>query len=112
MTGRGGGGGRDFFLTEIFHDHPVNFFKKKPQLKITEIFHTPVSLVVEGIVPKARHTMTIGTAGALGALTAFQLVQSRALLKTRGQSPRKTLETLHFMMSKIAQKATLAFSCS
>ena len=51
-----------------------------------EIFHTPV------------------TTGALGTLRAFQQVQGRALVGARGQSPRKTLEILNFMMPKIAQK--------
>ena len=37
------------------------FFKiLMPQLQIIELFHTPVSLVEEAIVPKARHAMTIG----------------------------------------------------
>ena len=49
------------------------------------------------------------TAGALGALRAFQQVQDKALVGDKGQSSLKTMEILHFMMPKIVQKITLAF---
>ena len=53
------GSGRDFFPAIFSWPSEFCFKILMPQLKIIEIFHTAVSLVVEAIVPKARHAMTI-----------------------------------------------------
>ena len=150
MTGRVWNG--ILFLTEIFSWPSELFFKiLMPQLKIIEIFHTPVSLVVEAIenftqdqfkplklqfmylphgilfckgLPGILHPspcmdikwnspMTIGLCIVQLRLWGhFHLVQGRALVGTRGQSLQKTLEILHFMVPKIAQKTTVCVSFS
>ena len=88
-----------------------------PQLKIIEIFHTPVSLVVDAIVLKARHAMTIGHCIAQLGLPGWDSGGTDSLPAgpgqipggNQGQSPRKTPEILHYMIPKIAQRTTSAF---
>ena len=77
-----------------------------------EIFHIPVSLVVERIVLKALNAMTYVIAlysWGSGCTESIPAGPGQTPCGNQGASPRKTLEILHFMLPKIAQKTTLAF---